>query len=150
MFNKRDIGIGLLLAAICTANSAVASTDSVAAASVIESSVNNGMEPVEMTTGPVDEAGSADVWVEPEKQYPVLHLNTYDKTEDMFVRWATEHDYVVKWNTDKTVEFANATAYQGSFRAVLTDLASDIAALGIDLNFKVFEKNKVIVVYSVR
>ena len=32
----------------------------------------------------------------------------------------------------------------------MTDLAGDIAALGIDLNFKVFEKNKVIVVYSVR
>lgn len=147
MFNKKDIGIGLLLAAICTVNSAMASTDSVAAASVIESIE---LEPVELTTGFLDEAVAADVLVEPEKQYPILHLNTYDKTEDMFVRWATEHDYVVKWNTDKTVEFANATVYQGNFRAVMTDLAADIAALGIDLNFKVFEKNKVIVVYSVR
>ena len=147
MFNKKDIGIGLLLAAMCTGNSAMASTDSVAVPSVIESIE---IEPVELTTGFLDEAVVADVLVEPEKQYPILHLNTYDKTEDMFVRWATEHDYVVKWNTDKTVEFANATAYQGNFRAVLTDLAGDIAALGIDLNFKVFEKNKVIVVYSVR
>ena len=147
MFNKRDIGIGLLLAAICTANSALASTDSVAVPSVIESIE---IEPVELTTGFLDEVVAAEAWVEPEKQYPILHLNTYDKTEDMFVRWATEHDYVVKWNTDKTVEFANATVYQGNFRTVLTDLAGDIAALGIDLNFKVFEKNKVIVVYSVR
>lgn len=147
MINKRDIGIGLLLAAICTANSALASTDSVAATSVIESIE---IEPVELTTGVMDEAGFDEAWAAPETQYPILHLNTYDKTEDMFVRWATEHDYVVKWNTDKTVEFANATVYQGNFRTVLTDLAGDIAALGIDLNFKVFEKNKVIVVYSVR
>ena len=113
MFNKKDIGIGLLLAAICTVNSAMASTDSVAAASVIESIE---LEPVELTTGFLDEAVAADVLVEPEKQYPILHLNTYDKTEDMFVRWATEHDYVVKWNTDKTVEFANATCVSRQFQ----------------------------------
>ena len=81
---------------------------------------------------------------------PLLYLNSDAETSDTLTRWAGQHDYVVQWNTDKTVQFANGMTYSGDFRSILTSLAEDIAGMGIDLNFKVFEKNKVIVVYSVR
>ena len=81
---------------------------------------------------------------------PLLYLNSDAETSDTLTRWASQYDYVVQWNTDKTVQFANGMTYSGDFRSILTSLADDIASMGIDLNFKVFEKNKVIVVYSVR
>lgn len=81
---------------------------------------------------------------------PMLYLNSDAETSEILTRWAGQYDYVVKWNTEKTVNFANGMTYSGEFRTVLTSLANDIANMGIDLNFKVFEKNKVIVVYSVR
>lgn len=81
---------------------------------------------------------------------PMLYLNSDAETSEILTRWAEQYDYVVKWNTEKTVNFANGMTYSGEFRTVLTNLANDIANMGIDLNFKVFEKNKVIVVYSVR
>ncbi|EKF9474386.1 toxin-coregulated pilus protein TcpQ [Vibrio cholerae] len=81
---------------------------------------------------------------------PILFVTPYDQLKDKLESWADLHGYVVKWNTQKTVQFDNAVAYEGDFEQVLTELASDINQIGIDINFKIFQKNKVIVVYSVR
>lgn len=64
--------------------------------------------------------------------------------------WAGIHDYTVLWETDKTINTPVGIQYTGNFRDNLSSLAKDISTMGIDLNFKVFNKNKVIIVYSVR
>lgn len=79
-----------------------------------------------------------------------LNLESEGNLKDTFKIWAKSYGYSVEWNTKKNIVFINKIEYTGDFKIVLSSLARDIEIMGKDINFKVFNKNKVIVVYSVR
>ena len=151
---KKVVPFGLIMSAVVTVSAQAVAEEATAQLTdtdlVAVNSLDASVAEMDAAIAELERALTASPAQTNARLPPLLYLNSDAETSDTLTRWASQYDYVVQWNTDKTVQFTNGMTYSGDFRSILTSLADDIASMGIDLNFKVFEKNKVIVVYSVR
>ncbi|MGL4381134.1 MAG: TcpQ domain-containing protein [Vibrio sp.] len=103
---------------------------------------------VEESTQNADAVSSENYIIE---EHYVAEFEKKDSLRHVFENQMKEFGYKVIWNSKLDVIFENRTSYKADdVDGLLSAIASDIYAMGVDLHFNLYTKNNVLVVYSVR